>query len=111
MPPTTPLFLAQVATYKARAFYAGVHNWAQTTPERKHLRAAISSNMLALLPQSVSSMFLNDAIFASYGITILYHLLTHLNPSYSENLLLAISDLTRLEMGLGKSSIDYMSRV
>ena len=37
--------------------------------------------------------------------------LTHLKPSSSENLLLAISDLTHLEMRLGKSSIDYMSRV
>ena len=38
-------------------------------------------------------------------------LITHLNPSSSENLLLAISDLTRLEMRLSKFIIDYMSRV
>ena len=39
------------------------------------------------------------------------HLLTHLNPSYSEKLLLTISDLTRLVMGLGETSIYYMSHV
>ena len=42
---------------------------------------------------------------------MLSHLLTHLNLSSSENLLLAIPDLTRLEMGLGESSINYMSLV
>ena len=56
-------------------------------------------------------MFLNDARFASYGIAMLSSLLTHLNPYSNENLLLAISYLTRLEMRLGESSIDYMSRV
>ena len=56
-------------------------------------------------------MFLNDAIFASDGIAMLSLLLTHLNPSSRENLLLSISDPTRLEMRLGKSSIDYMLRV
>ena len=56
-------------------------------------------------------MFLNAARFVSEGITILSLLLTHLKPSSRENLLLAISDLTRFEMRLGKSSIDYMSRV
>ena len=56
-------------------------------------------------------MFLNDARFVSYGITMLSSLLTHLNPSSNRNLPLVISDLTRLEMRLGKSSIDYMSRV
>ena len=39
------------------------------------------------------------------------YLINHLNPSSSENLLLAISDLTRLEMRLCKSSINYISRV
>ena len=56
-------------------------------------------------------MFLNDARFASDGIAMLSSLLTHLNPSSNENLFLEISDLTRLEMRLGKSSIDYMLRV
>ena len=42
---------------------------------------------------------------------MLSHLLTRLNTSSSENLLLFISYLTRLEMGLGKSNIDYLSRV
>ena len=56
-------------------------------------------------------MFLNDTSFSLDRIAMLSHLLTHLNPSTSENLLLAISDLTRLEMGLDKSSIDYMLRV
>ena len=56
-------------------------------------------------------MFLNDAKFASDGISMLSFLLTHLNPSSIENLLLAILDLTRLEMGLGESRIDCMLRV
>ena len=42
---------------------------------------------------------------------MLSYLLTHLNPSSSENLLRAISYITRIEMGLGESSIDYMSHV
>ena len=42
---------------------------------------------------------------------MLSSLLTHLNPSSNENLLLAISDLPCLEMRLGESSINYMSRV
>ena len=56
-------------------------------------------------------MLLTDARFASDGITLLLLLLTHLNPSSNKNLLLEISYLTRLEMRLGKSSIDYISRV
>ena len=56
-------------------------------------------------------MFLNDAIFTSCGIAMLSSLLTHLNPSSNENLPLAISDLTRLEMRLGKLIINYMLRV
>ena len=56
-------------------------------------------------------MLLNDARFASDGIATLFLLLTHLNPSSSKKILLSISDLTRLKMGLGESSIDYMSRV
>ena len=56
-------------------------------------------------------MFLNDARFASDSIAMLPLLLTHRNPSSSENLLLAISDLTCLKMRLGESSINYMSRV
>ena len=38
-------------------------------------------------------------------------LINHLNHPSNENLLLAITDLTRIETILGKSSIDYMSRV
>ena len=56
-------------------------------------------------------MFLNDTRLASDNIVILFNLLTHLNPYSSENVLLEISDITRLEMGLGESSIDYMARV
>ena len=56
-------------------------------------------------------MFLNDAIFVPYGIAMLSYLHTRLNPSSNENLLLKISDITRLEMRLGESSIDYISRV
>ena len=56
-------------------------------------------------------MFLNDTRFASDGIAMLSLLITHLSSYSSKNLLLAISDLTCLEMRPGKSSIDYMSRV
>ena len=42
---------------------------------------------------------------------MLSSLITHLKPSYNENLLLEITDLTCLEMILRESSIDYMSRV
>ena len=66
--------------------------------------------MFALLPPSVSSIFFNSARFVSDRITMIYFFLTHHNPSSRENLLLAISDLTCLEMGLSESSIDYMSR-
>ena len=51
-------------------------------------------------------MFLNNAIFASDGITMLSLLITHLNPSSNENLILTITDLTRLEMRFGESGID-----
>ena len=37
--------------------------------------------------------------------------LTHLNPSSRKNLLLAISDLTRLKIQLRELSIDYMSMI
>ena len=67
--------------------------------------------MLASIPSSISSMFLNNARFVSDGIKMLSSLITHLNPYSNENLLLDITDLTRLEMRLGKSSIYYMSRV
>ena len=56
-------------------------------------------------------MFLNNARFASDGIAMLFLFLTHLNPSSRKDLLLSISDLTCLEMVLGKLIIDYMSRV
>ena len=79
-------------------------------PMNRDLSFAISSDMLASLPSSISSSFLNNARFASDGIAILSSLITHLNPSSNENLLLAISDITRLEIILGESSIDYISR-
>ena len=75
----------------------------------KHLSVAISADMLSALPFNVSSVFLNDDRFASNGIAMFSSFLTRLNPSSRKNLLLAISDLTFLEMGLGKSSIDFMS--
>ena len=56
-------------------------------------------------------MLLNNIRFDSNGIAMLLHLLTHLNPSSSENPLLTISDINRLEMGLGKTGIYYMPRV
>ena len=104
-------FLSKFATYKSKSFYSGVHNWMQTTQASKHLSITISADMLASLPQSVSSMFLNNTIFVSDRIAMFSHLLSHLNSSSSDNLLLAISDLTRLEIGPGESIIDYMSRV
>ena len=107
----TPLFFAQVATYKSEAFYSGVQDWTRTTPENKQLSIKIGANILAPLPRSVSSLFLNDIRFDSDGIAMFSHLLTHLNPSSSENPILTISDLTCLEMGLGESGINYMSRV
>ena len=110
-PSISPLFLAQISTYKAEAFYAGVHDWTCTTLASQQLSVAISSDMLALLLSSISSMFLNDVRFVSDGIAIISLLLAHLNPSSNENPPLAISDLTRLEMRLGESSINYMSRV
>ena len=42
---------------------------------------------------------------------MLFLLLTHRKPSSNKNILLVISDLPRLEMRLGKLTIDYMSRV
>ena len=56
-------------------------------------------------------MVLNITRFVSDSISNISHLLTHLNPSSRENILLSISDITRLYMRLGDSSIDYMSRV
>ena len=111
IPPTTPLLLAHILTYKAESFYTGVHDWTCTTPASRQLNVIIRSNILDLLPSSISSMFLNESRFASEGITMIYLFLTHPNPSSSEKLPLAISDLTRLEMRLGESSINYMLRV
>ena len=110
-PPKTPIFLAHITTHKAEAFYAGVHDWTCTTLASQQISVAISSDVLASLLSSISSMFLYDARFASYGIAMLSFLLTHPNPSSRGNLLLSISDLTRLNMQLDESSIDYMSRV
>ena len=56
-------------------------------------------------------MFLNNARFASGRIAMLPPLINYLKPSFNENLLIAITDLTSLEMRLDESSIDYMSRV
>ena len=81
MTPTNSLFLANFATYKSEAFYSRFHDWMRTTPANTHLSFAISSDIIASLPSSVSSMFLNYARFASDRIAILYSLLTQLNPS------------------------------
>ena len=110
-PPTTPLLISQITTYKSEAYYAVVLDWMCTTLVSRKLRVAISSNMLASLPSSISSMFLNDARFTSDGIAMLYLLLTHLNTYSRKNLLLNISDLTRLEMRICQFSINYVSRV
>ena len=56
-------------------------------------------------------MFLNDARFASDRIVMLSSLLTHLYSSSIENLILKISDITRLKMWLVESIIDNISRV
>ena len=82
--PTTPLFLEQIATYKAEDFYAGVHDWTCTTPAIWNLSVKIIYDMMALLPSLVPSMFLNDARFVSDVIAMLSSLLTHLNPYYRE---------------------------
>ena len=78
-----PIFVAQVTTYKSEYFYSGVRYWMRKIQANKHLRVAISASMLSFLPWSVSSMFLNNTIFASDGIAMISYLLTHLNPSYS----------------------------
>ena len=77
----------------------------------KHLSVTISAEMLSYLPHTVSSIFLNDARFASDRIAMLLSLLAHLNLSSRKNILLAISYLTRLEMGAGESSIYFISRI
>ena len=56
-------------------------------------------------------MFLNSTRFASEGITMLSSLIAYLKPSSNENLLLAITDITSLEMILGELSIDHTTRV
>ena len=109
--PTTPIFPEKIETYKAEDLYAGVHDWIQTTLTTRHLSVAISLDILSSLPPSISSMLLNNARFVSDGITMISSLITHLNPSSNENVLLDITNLTRLEIRLGESSIDYMSRV
>ena len=110
-PPTTPLFLSQIATYKDEAFYTRVHDWTRTTPTSRQLKIAISSDILDSLPSSISFMFLNDERSASDRIAMLSLLLTRLNPSSKKKLLLEISDLTRLNMRLSESSINYTLRV
>ena len=52
--PTTPLFLTQIETYKAKAFYSGVNDWKQTTPTNRQISVAISLDMLASFPSSIS---------------------------------------------------------
>ena len=88
-----------------------MYDWKQTTPTNRQLSVEISSDILASLTSSISLMFLNEARSASDGITMFLSLLTHLNLSPNKKLLLEISDFTRLEIILGKSSIDYISRV
>ena len=88
--PTITMLIEQIETYKAEAFYAGVHDWTQTTPTNRQLSVTISSDMMYSLPSSISSMFLNDARFASDRIAMLSSLLTHLKPSSNENLLISI---------------------
>ena len=84
--------------YEAEAFYSGVHDWTHTTPASRQLSVVISSDILDSLPSFNSSMFLNDERLLSDEIAMLSLLLTYLNLSSSENLLLAISDVTRIEM-------------
>ena len=52
-PSTTPLFIAQILTYKAEAFYTGVHDWTRITLASRKLSTAISSDTLASLPSSI----------------------------------------------------------
>ena len=67
--------------------------------------------MLLSLPWSPSSMFLNNDRFSFDRIAMILHIITQLNPSSSENFLLTINYLNHLEMSLGESSLEYMSRV
>ena len=71
-PPTTPLFLAHIVMYKSEFYYDGVNDWTCTTPVSRKLSVAIRSDKLASLPSSISLMLLNDAIFASDGIPMIY---------------------------------------
>ena len=87
-PPTTPSSSQKLQHTNQKHF-----TQACTTRQKKaykHLSVAIYANMLASLPQSVSSMLLNDLRFTSNRITIIWHSITHLNPSSSENILLDI---------------------
>ena len=86
-------------------------DWTKQIMADKHLIVIIIADMLAPLPCAVYSMLKKDTRFTSNGIAMLSHLLTHLNPSSSKNFLLAISDLTRLNMGLDETDINYMSGV
>ena len=109
IPTTKALFLSIVDHYKSKAYYANIADWSQTTSTSKHLSAAISAYMLSAFPQALSYMFLNYARFSSYRILMMLYLIYHLNPSSSENLLLAINYLNQLDRPLGDSSIDYIS--
>ena len=110
-PPSKIMFLEQVDNYRSETYYPSVSYWICTTLSTRHISVSISANMLPSLPRAQSSMFLNDAHFVYDGISVLSHLLYHLNPSSSDNLLLAINNLNHLEMSLNKTSIYYMSCV
>ena len=111
-PPYKPIFLAQEENYKAKAYYSIISDWNRTILSTRHISVSISADMLQSLPRSISSMFLNDARFASNGISLLSHILSRLNLLSSKNLLLlTINDLNHIDMLLNETSIDYMYRV
>ena len=95
-PLSKPMFLAQVENYKSKAYYSSVSEWSRTTLSTINFSVYISADMLSYLPRSLSSMFLNYTRFSSNSIAMLSHILSHLNPSSSDNLLLTINDLNYL---------------
>ena len=71
-PPTTPLLISQIESFKSEAYYSVVHNWTRTSPASRQLSVAIRSNIFASLPSSVSSMFLNESRSVSDRIAMIF---------------------------------------
>ena len=67
--------------------------------------------MLPYLPRALSSKFWNDDCFASNGISILSHHMSHLKQSPSDNLVLDINELNHLDILLNETIIYCMSYI